>query len=84
MYLLEAKKLKHKADKDPNGLTAQTGLYLEAGLYFILTGHTMERGVGMREAFTMYKDTLNLIRYIGSRFRNRSEDLVEAKLMVLR
>lgn len=87
-YLEEAKRLKHKADGERVS-TTQASVYLEAGLYFILTGISMERDrtVGSTAAFTMYKDTLVLIRYIGSRFRNRGADFsnpMEAKIIVLR
>jgi hypothetical protein len=61
-YLAEAKRLKHAADREKDSL-AQAMLYLEAALYFLLTGGTMEREqVSEKAAFTMYKDTLNLIK----------------------
>ncbi|ODN00227.1 AF4/FMR2 family member 4 [Orchesella cincta] len=88
-YLEEAKRLKHKADGERVS-TTQASVYLEAGLYFILTGISMERDrtVGSTAAFTMYKDTLVLIRYIGSRFgRSRGgaeySNPIEAKIIVL-
>lgn len=44
---------------------------MEAVLYFILTGNAMEHDrMTEKAAFTMYKDTLNLIRYISSKFRH--------------
>ncbi|CAG7717193.1 unnamed protein product [Allacma fusca] len=86
-YLEEAKRLKHKADNEKLS-TTQASTYLEAGLYFILTGLSMERdrAVGSQSAFTMYKDTLSLIRYIGTRFRSGRADYsnaMEAKIIVL-
>lgn len=62
-YLKEAKQLKHTADKEKDH-TAQAMLYLEAALYFILTGKAMETGNYDSEmaVFTMYDDTLKLIR----------------------
>lgn len=61
-FLLEAKRLKHAADKESDHL-AQAMLYLEAVLYFLLTGDAMERvTITEKAAFTMYKDTLSLIK----------------------
>lgn len=84
-YLETAKGLKHKADKEECGGLTQVFTYLESGLYFILTGIAIEkeRPLPAKEAYTMYKDTLHLIRYIGNRFRSRSDSLPESKIMVL-
>lgn len=61
-YLSEAKRLKHAADREGDHL-AQAMLYLEAVLFFLLTGDTMERDpITEKAAFTMYKDTLSLIK----------------------
>ena len=59
-FLCEAKRLKHAADRESEHL-AQAMLYLEAVLYFLLTGVSMEP---LTAAFTMYKDTLSLIKYV--------------------
>lgn len=65
-YLMEAKRLKHSADKECE-LTAQGMLYLEAVLCFLLTGNAMESDpVTERASFTMYKDTLSLIKWVPS------------------
>ncbi|XP_055712796.1 AF4/FMR2 family member lilli isoform X2 [Phlebotomus papatasi] len=72
-YLLEAQRLKHAADKETEHL-AQAMTYLEAVLYFLLTGDAMEKeSLTERSAFTMYKDTLKLIRYISSKFRSQQQ-----------
>lgn len=64
-HLTEAKRLKHSADEECE-LTAQGMLYLEAALYFLLTGHAMESDpVTERASFTMYKDTLSLIKLVN-------------------
>ncbi|XP_035708996.1 AF4/FMR2 family member lilli isoform X1 [Folsomia candida] len=76
-YLEEAKKLKHSADQERTS-TAQASIienmemYLEAGLYFILTGIIMERDAAgnSNASYTMYRDTLTLIQYIGTRWRS--------------
>lgn len=61
-FLSEAKRLKHAADREGDHL-AQAMLYLEAVLFFLLTGDTMERDpITEKAAFTMYKDTLCLIK----------------------
>jgi len=63
--------------------------YLEAVLFFILTGNAMENDrVTEKAAFTMYKDTLNLIRYISSKFRHQHQAgsqsaMIDAKLQML-
>ncbi|XP_034952390.1 AF4/FMR2 family member lilli isoform X2 [Chelonus insularis] len=86
-YLTEAKRLKHTADEECE-LTAQGMLYLEAVLYFLLTGHAMESDpVTERASFTMYKDTLSLIKYISSKFKsqqnNSPESSIHNKLAIL-
>lgn len=61
-YLSEAKRLKHLADRESDP-TAQGMQYLEAVLYFLLTGNAMEQdNQTEKAAFTMYKDTLSLIK----------------------
>lgn len=61
-FLCEAKRLKHAADKEKDDL-AQAMLYLEAVLYFLLTGGAILAEPGKDKlAFTMYKDTLQLIK----------------------
>ncbi|XP_026473269.1 AF4/FMR2 family member 4 isoform X4 [Ctenocephalides felis] len=86
LYLTEAKRLKHLADRETDQ-TAQGMLYLEAVLYFLLTGYTMEKeSVTEKSAFTMYKDTLSLIKFISSKFRNTQntpEGNIHNKLAVL-
>ncbi|XP_048511341.1 AF4/FMR2 family member lilli isoform X2 [Athalia rosae] len=86
-YLTEAKRLKHSADEECE-LTAQCMQYLEAVLYFLLTGHAMESDpLTERAAYTMYKDTLCLIKYISSKFKsqqnNSPESSIHNKLAVL-
>lgn len=61
-YLIEAKRLKHAADREKDDL-AQAMLYLEAVLYFLLTGAAISAEPGKdKVAFTMFKDTLQLIK----------------------
>ncbi|KAF5270090.1 hypothetical protein FQA39_LY08502 [Lamprigera yunnana] len=83
-YLSEAKRLKHLADKEPDTIK-QCMLYLEAVLFFLLTGNAMEHeSVTEKAAFTMYKDTLSLIKYISTKFRNQqNSSSVHTKLAVL-
>ena len=64
--------------------TLQAMQYLEAVLYFILTGTSMEQDrVTEKAAFTMYKDTMSLIRYISSKFRHQPQMDIDAKLQIL-
>ncbi|XP_049287696.1 AF4/FMR2 family member lilli isoform X3 [Anopheles funestus] len=73
-FLSEAKRLKHAADREGDHL-AQAMLYLEAVLFFLLTGDTMERDpITEKAAFTMYKDTLCLIKFISSKFRSQLQN----------
>jgi AF-4 proto-oncoprotein. len=61
-YLSEAKRLKHGADRETD-ITAQGMKYLEAVLFFLLTGNAMEsESVTEKAAYTMYRDTLSLIK----------------------
>jgi hypothetical protein len=69
-FLLSAKRLKHAADRETDR-TVQACKYLEAVLYFILTGNAMEQKSATNEAekvCLMYKETLNLIRTITNKF----------------
>uniref|UniRef100_A0A8D8WC40 AF4/FMR2 family member lilli n=2 Tax=Cacopsylla melanoneura TaxID=428564 RepID=A0A8D8WC40_9HEMI len=86
-YLSEAKRLKHSADKETD-ITAQGMKYLEAVLYFLLTGIAMEsESVTEKAAYTMYRDTLNLMKYISSKFRSQQnptpQGSIQSKLTVL-
>ncbi|KAH6936829.1 hypothetical protein HPB50_023230 [Hyalomma asiaticum] len=61
-FLCEAKRLKHEADREVHR-TAQALKYLEAVLYFILTGNAMEHSrADLDNVYRMYKETLNLIK----------------------
>ncbi|KAG8202003.1 hypothetical protein JTE90_010374 [Oedothorax gibbosus] len=85
-YLNEAKKLKHQADKEIDRMV-QAMKYLEAVLYFILTGNAMEHSyIDTDRVHTMYKETLALIRFISSKFQklhNASCRNIDNKLTVL-
>nr|CAH7738119.1 unnamed protein product [Callosobruchus chinensis] len=74
-YLSDAKRLKHMADKE-NDTIKQCMLYLEAVLYFLLTGNAMEHEkVTEKAAFTMF---------ISSSFKNQQNTSpVHNKLAVL-
>ncbi|XP_051162031.1 AF4/FMR2 family member 4-like isoform X3 [Leptopilina boulardi] len=84
-YLTEAKRLKHSADVESDTM-AQGMMYIEAVMYFVLTGCTMENDpVTERSSFTMYRDTLSLIKFISSKFKTQhaSESSINTKLIVL-
>ncbi|CAG0891528.1 unnamed protein product [Cyprideis torosa] len=90
LYLSEAKRLKHQADRETDRCP-KAMLYLKAFIHFILTGTTMERSkMTERAAFTMYEETLNLIKYISHKFKStpdntdaKSGNLVYQKLFLL-
>lgn len=85
-YLYEAKKLKHLADKEGDR-TMQAVKYLEAVLYFILTGNAMEHNhADLDNTFNMYKETLTLIKWISSKSQKLQNDVygsIDNKLAVL-
>ena len=60
-YQKRATQLKHDADRE-NDLKQQQIKYLKAVLYFTLCGNINERRDEKGAAFTMYKETLNLIK----------------------
>lgn len=61
-FLQEAVHRKHAADREQNSFN-QVTLYLEAVVYFLLTGAAMEQHSRSEEAaWTMYRDTLTLIK----------------------
>ncbi|XP_067620130.1 AF4/FMR2 family member lilli isoform X2 [Eurosta solidaginis] len=69
-FLQEAVKRKHAADKEPH-LFNQVTLYLEAVIYFLLASAGLEQHRNSEEAaWVMYKDTLNLIKFISSKFKH--------------
>ncbi|XP_073823789.1 AF4/FMR2 family member lilliputian isoform X2 [Musca autumnalis] len=68
-FLQEAVQRKHAADREQNTFN-QVALYLEAVVYFLLSGAAMEQHSRSEDpAWTMYRDTLSLIKYISSKFR---------------
>ncbi|XP_014095518.2 AF4/FMR2 family member lilli isoform X2 [Bactrocera oleae] len=69
-FLQEAVKRKHAADKEQN-LFNQVTLYLEAVIYFILSGAVLEQHRNSEDtSWVMYKDTLNLIKFISSKIKH--------------
>ncbi|KAM6980830.1 AF4/FMR2 family member 2 [Aplochiton taeniatus] len=86
-YMLEAKKLKHKAD----GLIRMEKFgkavnYADGALSFIECGNAMERDpLEAKSPYTMYSETVDLIRYAMrlKNFTSHSATLAEKKLAVL-
>lgn len=60
-YMQEAKSLKHQADGERDR-EQQAIKYLQAVLFFTLCGNVSEQQGDKKDAYTMYKETLNLIR----------------------
>ncbi|XP_017047393.2 LOW QUALITY PROTEIN: AF4/FMR2 family member lilli [Drosophila ficusphila] len=67
-FLQEAINRKHAADSERDSFN-QVTLYLEAVVYFLLTADAMERCSSETATYTMYKDTLSLIKFISTKFR---------------
>lgn len=88
--LLNAKKLKHAADKESDR-TIQLCKYLEAVLFFILTGIAMERQNEPPDKLVlMYRDTLQLVKHVVPKFiksrpppHNNEIPTTDHKLMAL-
>ncbi|KAG9351326.1 hypothetical protein JZ751_022573, partial [Albula glossodonta] len=84
-YMLEAKKLKHKAD----ALLEKFGKavnYADGALSFIECGNAMERDpLEAKSPYTMYSETVELIRYAMrlKNFTSQSATVAEKKLAVL-
>ena len=66
----QAKKLKHEADGIPGNRERQAMKYLEAVLYFILCGTFSETRGDYASAYTMYKETLNLVHHVTRPLRS--------------
>ncbi|XP_050739870.1 AF4/FMR2 family member 1-like isoform X3 [Eriocheir sinensis] len=82
-YLNMAKQLKHIADEETDR-SMQAMKYLEAALYFILSGKAMETDHDTSASLTMYKDTLNFIKWVSSVFRRENQEgSINAKLAVI-
>jgi hypothetical protein len=60
-YMIQGKGLKHEADKEPDR-ERQAMKYLQAVLYFILYAHANEQRNEKQGAFTIYQETLNLVK----------------------
>ena len=60
-YMVQGKGLKHEADKEPDR-ERQAMKYLQAVLYFILYAHANEQRNEKQGAFTIYQETLNLVK----------------------
>ncbi|KAG1714693.1 AF4/FMR2 family member 4 [Nymphon striatum] len=72
-YLKSAKAMKHGADRETIRIKKLLK-YLEAVLYFILTGHCFEtcNPPGDTGTYSMFKDTLNLIKCVFASLRIQS------------
>ncbi|XP_042204375.1 AF4/FMR2 family member 4-like isoform X2 [Homarus americanus] len=82
-YLNMAKQLKHIADGETDR-SMQAMKYLEAALYFILSGKAMETDNDTSASLTMYKDTLNFIKWVSSVFRRENQEgSINTKLAVI-
>ncbi|KAG0722116.1 AF4/FMR2 family member 4 [Chionoecetes opilio] len=82
-YLNMAKQLKHIADEETDR-SMQAMKYLEAALYFILSGKAMETDHDTSASLTMYRDTLNFIKWVSSVFRRENQEgSINAKLAVI-
>lgn len=82
-YLNKAKELKHIADGEADR-SMQAMKYLEAALYFILSGRAMENDHDTSAPLTMYKDTLNFIKWVSSVFRRENQEgTINLKLAVI-
>merc|ERR1719232_95963 len=82
VYMTQAKKLKHEADRDSANRERQAMKYLEAVLYFALCGSTTESRGEHATAYTMYKETLSLVRHAARHPRSESA-LADNKLAIL-
>jgi len=85
IYMTQAKKLKHEADKESNNRERQAMKYLEAVLFFILCGSTTETRGDHAAAYTMYKETLNLVQHVTRVGRGSSgyANITDNKLAIL-
>ncbi|XP_064095081.1 AF4/FMR2 family member 1-like isoform X2 [Macrobrachium nipponense] len=75
-FLSMAKDLKHTADAEADR-SVQVMKYLEAALYFILSGKAMENDPKTEESASLriYKDTLNFIRHVSSIVMREKQDV---------
>lgn len=61
VYMQEAQRLKHEADRETDR-ERQAMKYLQAVLYFSLNANYHEQSGDKSSAFTIYRETLNLIK----------------------
>lgn len=78
----EAVHRKHAADREQDTFN-QVTLYLEAVVYFLLSGAAMEQHSRSEDAaWTMYKDTLSLIKWVKCKHFFEMYKYVAVKLYV--
>ncbi|KAK7072796.1 Has a role in transcriptional regulation [Halocaridina rubra] len=84
-YMNMAKNLKHNADAETD--RCRQGMkYLEAALYFILSGKAMEHDCETEPSASLriYTDTLSFIKFVASVFmREKQEGSLNSKLAVI-
>ncbi|KAK5617684.1 hypothetical protein CRENBAI_001662 [Crenichthys baileyi] len=63
-YIKEAKKLKHKADAEPDKLN-KAFTYLEAAMFFVESGIAMEKDPQISmSSYTMFAETVELLKFV--------------------
>ncbi|XP_038130904.1 AF4/FMR2 family member 4 isoform X1 [Cyprinodon tularosa] len=63
-YIKEAKKLKHKADADPDKLS-KAFTYLEAAMFFVESGIALEKDPQISgSSYTMFAETVELLKFV--------------------
>lgn len=81
---VEGKRLKHLGNTVSSPME-QCLLYLEAVLYFLLTGDAMEKAESTEAAvFKMFEDTLSIIEYISRRYKQHLYTKMFSTLAVLK
>merc|ERR1719210_1171171 len=80
--MVQGKGLKHEADKEPDR-ERQAMKYLQAVLHFILYAHANEQRNEKQGAFTIYQETLNLVKHVCRPFKNSEFGNFDNKLAVI-
>merc|ERR1719510_121256 len=82
VYMNQAKTLKHDADKELDK-ERQAMKYLQAVLYFILFANSSEQRNEKQSAFTLYQETLSLVKHVCRPFKNSEFGNFDNKLAVI-
>uniref|UniRef100_A0A5S6QQS6 AF4/FMR2 family member lilli n=1 Tax=Trichuris muris TaxID=70415 RepID=A0A5S6QQS6_TRIMR len=85
VYLEKAKRVKHAADAQTADKSLRIILYLESVVYFVLTGHCMEKTLSAESSrpYSMLKETCELLKGVSQKYFAQSSVSVDSYVAFL-